>query len=271
MSEGKTIEAVASPATVESLAADLRKLGVDDGMTMLVHSSLSSLGWVCGGAVAVVEALRLALGSEGTLMMPAHSSSLSDPSRWSNPPVPEDWWPEIRETMPAFDRAITPTRGVGAIAECFRSFPGVQRSDHPQSSFCALGPAAENLLAEHKLEECFGEDSPLARLGEVDGSVLLLGVGHGSNTSLHLAECRAFGDKGPMIETGSPVTIEGERRWVSFWELDYECDDFPAVGAAFVEAGGEVQCGKVAQAEALFMPQKPLIDFAVDWLRENRT
>lgn len=271
MSEGKSITEVERPGTVESLTADLRALGMEEGMIILVHSSLSSLGWVCGGAVAVVEALRLALGSEGTLMMPAHSSALSDPARWSNPPVPKAWWPEIRETMPAFDPKTTPTRGMGAIAECFRSFPGVQRSDHPQNSFCALGPAAQDLLAVHKLEDCFGDASPLARLEELEGSVLLLGVGHDSNTSLHLGELRALQESGPKIETGAPVMVDGERRWVSFWELDFEGDDFPALGTAYEEAGGLVKHGRVGQAAAMLMEQKPLVEFAFDWLRENRS
>lgn len=79
------------PATVDSLTADLSSLGIAPGMVLLVHSSLSSLGWVSGGPVAVILALEQVLGPKGTLVMPALSGDLSDPARWKEPPVPQAW------------------------------------------------------------------------------------------------------------------------------------------------------------------------------------
>lgn len=135
--------------TRDTLVAELHSLGVRPGETLLVHSSLSSLGWVNGGPVAVVQGLLDALGPDGTLVVPTQSGDLSDPALWSDPPVPEEWWSAIRATMPAYDPLVTPSRGVGVIPETVRTWPGALRSAHPQTSFAALGPRAAEVVEAH--------------------------------------------------------------------------------------------------------------------------
>src|SRR4051794_5201595 len=82
--------------TRATLADQLRELGVRPGDILLTHTSLSSLGWVSGGAVAVVQGLLDALGPEGTLVVPTQTGDLSDPAVWRNPPVPGEWWETLR-------------------------------------------------------------------------------------------------------------------------------------------------------------------------------
>ncbi len=257
------------PATTLTLAADLRALGVQPGMVLLVHSSLSSLGWVNGGAVAVILALEEVLGPEGTLVMPTHTADQSEPANWMKPPVPESWWETIRQTMPAYDPALTPTFRMGVIPETFRKQNGVLRSDNPDASFAAWGKNARHVTDNHALCPLFGEQSPVARIYELDGWVLLLGVGHNRNTSLHLAEYRA---RIPhrTIRLGSPMMVGGVRQWVPFDDIDWDDADFAQLGADFAAETGLQREGKIARAIALLMPQRTLVDYAVGWMEQHR-
>ena len=272
MGEGQAVQKTEVPATVESLQADFEALGIEKGMVLLVHSSLSAIGWVCGGAVAVLIALQEVLGDTGTLVMPTHSTDLSDPSQWKNPPVPESWWQTIRETMPAYDPDLTPTRSMGKIAETFRKQSGVLRSTHPQSSFSARGPQASYIVNNHSLAYGMGESSPLARIYDLQGSVLLLGVDHSSNTSIHLAEYRADFPTKRVVQDGAPISQAGSRTWTTFEDIDVDASDFDRLGADFLrsDAGKVVQRGKVGIANCQLMPQRAIVDYAVNWFAENR-
>ena len=270
MTEADAIAEQAQPVTVDSLVADLRALGLSAGGTLLVHSSLSRLGWVSGGAHAVVLALLEVVGPDGTLVMPTHSGSLTDPKGWVNPPVPPSWWQDIRDSMPAYDPALTPTRVMGAIVECFRHVPGVQRSHHPCNSFAAIGPAAADIVGDHQIAFGLGDGSPLARVYEANGQVLLLGVGHANNTSLHLAESRASWPSRTVVHCGAPLMVDGVRRWVEYESLDWDADDFEDLGAAFAATGVE-RIGPAGRGHARLMSQRPLVDFAVDWIERHRT
>ena len=259
------------PPTVSSLLTDLRALGVEPGMTLLVHSSLSAIAdWVVGGASAVILALEAAIGPEGTLVMPTQSGELSDPANWQHPPVPQHWWDLIRQEMPPFRPDLTETRSMGRIPETFRKQDGVLRSNHPQTSFAAWGKHAHFVTADHSLDNELGERSPLARIYDLAGSVLLLGVGHERNTSLHLAEYRATYSRKRIISSAAPILVDGQRQWVTFEGIDLDDEDFPQIGAAFADATGLVRQGKVGQATALLMPQRLLVDFAVQWMEVHR-
>lgn len=267
MSEADAIAATQTPATVRSIAEDVRALGVAAGMTVMVHSSLSKLGFVLGGAQAVVTALLEAVGPEGTLMMPTHSGALSEPSLWEAPPVPETWWDPIRDEMPAFDPALTPTRSMGAIVDCFRQLPDVKRSNHPTVSACALGPHAAVLTEGHELTDRFGPSSPQGRLYELDGHVLLLGVDHANNTSLHLSEARSGLPE--VVSDGAPVLVNGTREWVEISHLDKDSDDFSEIGEAFGATGKE-QRGAVGVGIGRLCRSLDVVDFGVEWMLANR-
>ena len=260
-----------APLTASALGNQLRALGVAPGMTVLVHASLSRLGWVIGGTQTVIATLLDVLGPDGTLMMPAHSADWSEPSRWQHPPVDPRWFEAVRAEMPAWDPERSPTRGMGALAEAFRHWPGVSRSHHPQTSFSALGPNSAALLSGHAPGCALGDQSPLGALYRLDGHVLLLGVGHGNNTSLHLAETRAEWPGKTWHEEGAAMRVDGSRRWLRFRELKFDDDDFETLGQAWEAATDAVRIGAIGTATCRLLPQRLLVDWATDWIAQHRS
>ena len=257
-----------APYTVASLSSDLCALGLRPGDTVLVHSSAGRLGFVAGGSQAVVQALLAALGPDGTLAVPTHTPDNTDPAGWGNPPVPASWWPAIREQAPGFDRSLTPSRWMGVIAETVRTWPGAVRSDHPQVSFAAVGGRAAEVTGGHQLDDALGEHSPLGAVNRLDGKVLLLGCGHSSNTSLHLAEWRQ--QSPPRGVVGASVRRpDGTSQWITWTDVIESTDDFEQIGAAF-EATVGLSAGPVGGASARLMSQRALVEFATAWMAAHR-
>jgi aminoglycoside 3-N-acetyltransferase len=159
--------------TGETLADSLLAIGVRRGGLLLVHSSLSALGYVAGGARTVIGGLMEAVGPEGTLIAPTHT------------------WEWMDAGYRTFDADATPGC-VGVIPEALRSMPDAVRSLHPTHSIAAIGPHARSLADGHELcaTPC-GQGTPYAKLLDAGGQLLLLGVGLESNTVFHTVEAIA--------------------------------------------------------------------------------
>jgi aminoglycoside 3-N-acetyltransferase len=257
------------PLTVGLLARGLVACGLTAGTHVIVHTKLSALGWIAGGALALIEALQRVVTPAGTIMMPTHTSDNSDPRYWQHPPIPESWWQIYRDAVPPYDPARTPTWGLGMTPELFRALPGVVRSGHPELSFAAWGARAAWLTADHRLELEMGEGSPLAKLYELDGSILLIGVDHGNNTMLHLAEHRANYVGKRWMAQGCAMIVNGARQWVEYESFDHNDDDFPALGADYEREHG-ITVQRVGRADVRLLRARPLIDYAVGWLESHR-
>jgi len=165
-----TTAAAMASASAGRITRDALALGVRPGGVLLVHASLRSLGWVAGGAETVVRGLLDAVGPEGTVLMPSLS------------------YEHVHADQRTFDVLRTPSN-VGAVAEYLRTRPGTWRSVNPTHSICAIGARAEELVADHHLDDTpVGAHSPLRKLRDAGGQVLFLGCGLHPNTSMHGVE-----------------------------------------------------------------------------------
>jgi aminoglycoside 3-N-acetyltransferase len=152
---------------LQRFSSDLMQLGIRPGSVLLVHSSLSSLGYLPGGPETVIRALLAAIGPEGTLLLPALSYNLVTPDQ------------------PVFDLRAT-CSNIGAIPEYFRRREGTLRSMHPTHSVCGRGPQAGEILGEHDRDNTpVGLHSPFRKLRDLGGQILMLGCGLGPNTTFH--------------------------------------------------------------------------------------
>lgn len=253
------------PKTETSLRRDFAGIGVTGEMTLLVHSSLSSIGWVVGGAATVVRALLGVLGERGTLVMPAATPHCTDPATWASPRVPEAWLAEVREHLPIFDPRTTPTAR-GAICETFRTWPDTLRSNHPVESVCARGAASTTITCEHPLAFSEGRGGPFEKLYDLDCRVLLLGVGFNRCTALHFAE--SLVGKRRVKTLRFPLLEHGQRVWT---EVPNVADDndthFPVIGREYVSAEG-VRHGTIGDARSMLFPMRGMVDFAVKYFRD---
>lgn len=253
----------------EEIENGLREVGLSAGDQVIVHTSLRSLGYVCGGAQVVIEALLKIVGEDGTVMMPTQSWKNLDPITGVHWEIAEADWPKIRANWPAYDKDITPTNTMGAVAEMFRRWPGTVRSDHPVRSFAANGKNAQYLVENHDLCNIFGESSPIGKLYALGGKVLLISVDYDKNTSLHLADVRAEYPGKHTTTESSAMFINGVREWVSYETLYVDGEDFIKIGKAFEEVH-PVKTVQIGNAIVRNMEQRELVDFAVSWIEKNR-
>lgn len=231
--------------TKAQLIQQLLDLGVQPGGVLLVHTAFSRVKPVEEGPVGLIAALRAALGPEGTLVMPSMTEEDDQP----------------------FEREATPCRWLGIVAETFWRLPGVLRSDNPHA-FAAIGPQAARITAPHPVEMPHGLDSPVGRVYELNGQVLLLGVGHDDNTTVHLAEylggARYRRKKySTILQSGQPVRLE-------YGEIDHCCQRFKLV-EGWLEAKRLQRRGQVGYAEARLVRSQDLVEIVSAQVRANDT
>ncbi|HAV76409.1 MAG TPA: AAC(3) family N-acetyltransferase [Anaerolineae bacterium] len=229
----------------DGLTRQLLDLGVETGGVLLVHTSFSKVKPVEGGPVGLISALHSALGTDGTLVMPSMSYDDDHP----------------------FDKAKHHCAGMGVVADTFWRLPGVLRSDN-NHAFAAVGPLAEKITAPHPIDIPHGLDGPVGRVFQLDGQVLLLGVGQDSNTTIHLGENQA----GVRYRRDKHVTIlkEGKPVRFEYREIDHCCQNFSFVDDWLDERELQKR-GKVGHADACLIRSRDLVSMVTEHLKENET
>lgn len=262
------------PVTAKMLIRDLHRLGLRPGMTINLHISLSSLGWVLGGPQTVIQGIKDILTNEGTFMMATYTGWNSAPEKWSSPPVPKDWIKIIRDQMPPYDKKKSITRPtMGIISEYFRNQPNVLRSSHPRASFAAWGKHSKYLTENHSLDFPFGEQSPLARAYELGAYTLMVGTTYDSLNSWYLSAFRLEqSEKKEAVgtETCSAVIMKNQKRiWIEYKDYKRKHDDFERIGEEF-EKTEKVKESIIGHSKSKFFSMVDAVDFAFEWMKENR-
>lgn len=226
------------------VARQLRALGIRAGGVLLVHCSFRATRPVQGGPVGLVQALREALGPEGTLAMPSWSGDEDE----------------------LFDPATSPTApDLGVVADTFWRMPGVERSNHSEA-FAAVGPRAVAITRDPLPLPPHIPASPVGRIHDLDGQVLLLGVGHDASSTLHLAELIAQVPYGvqkfcTVLQDGRPVRVE-------YRENDHCCERF-ALADEWLRARGLQAEGRVGNAHARLARARDIVQVAVEHLAQD--
>jgi len=240
--------------TRATLARDLSAIGINPGDVVFFHSSLKSLGWVEGGADAVVDAFLDAVGPEGLVVVPTLTFTFAhgDLARF------------------AFDPRETPSR-VGKITDTLWRRPGAFRSAHPTHSIAGIGRRAEELVQGHDNTSTFGKDGPYRRFVDWGAKIIFLGVNMRCNTTLHAIEdwldlpylqVEQARVKGP---DGKPQVIKVYKSPMG--DRDFYLRDSKV--QRLLEASGMIRRGKVGEADTKWLPAQEMVKAVVDGIYEH--
>lgn len=258
-----------TPLTYSQLMDDLKAFGIPDGQTIMLHTSVNAIGDVMGGPNVILQALLDALSPTGTLMMYAGWQEIPD----FLDEIPAELRPVYYEHYPVFDPATSrAVRENSILAEFLRTWPGTQRSLNPEASMVAWGRHATYLTQDHPVNYGYGTGSPVAKLVELNGHVLICGIPLSRITLLHHAEYCAKLRHKKVIRYQYPILRDGEKVWVEVEDYDTgEPHDKYSLGditRAYL-AQGKGRLGTVGHANAILFEAPDLTTFAIQWLESH--
>lgn len=248
----KDHEAVSSK---QEILQQLETLGIQKGMVLLVHANVQRLGYIIGGAQALIEALMEVVGYDGTLVVPSFTPELLDPACCDHR-VSREYWKDVRSFALPFDKKLTSPSEHDTFAMQFLRNEGVIRSYHPLYSFAAWGKYAKVICNRHPLHFGLSKDSPLGKVVEFNGNVLMLGCDYTDCSIFHLA--RYMNEQTPIRLISAPIINNKKTMWKDMLDLDYQTKNFSEIGEVIEERNlikttyiGNTKCKMFSSREAI--------------------
>ncbi|MCA3254730.1 MAG: aminoglycoside 3-N-acetyltransferase [Alphaproteobacteria bacterium] len=241
------------------------------GDLVMLHAAMRRVGPLLNGPDALIGALRDVVGADGTLVAytdwdSRHTDLLDDDGRVL---------PEWRDHVPGFDPAASrAVRMNGILPEFLRTTPGARRSGNPGASVAALGRLAEWITADHPQDYGYGLGSPLEKLVEAGGRVLMVGAPWDTMTLIHHADHLADIPAKRVLRYEVPfASDDGRVKWRMVEEFDTTEPPFDGLPEDYIErivtafvATGNGRQGRIGNAPSLLVEAAPMCAFAVDWL-----
>ena len=244
-----------NPLTQKDIINDLNRLGLERGAAVEVHSSLSSIGFVAGGALTVIDALMDVVGENGAIVMSAYLVT---------PLIPlteEEKRTGITAKVRKFDETANCKSGMGVIVDTFCKLPNTY-----------LGKGINRVCA-------WGHNATLHSQGyeyllSIDGWVLLIGVDIHRCSCMHTAEDKVELPK--EIDEHFQLPEEIQRQYPrSDWYVEYQDPHKPLLEDAWgkvqteAERRGLIRRGYIGQAECMLFQGKPVVDIYEEFLRTD--
>lgn len=215
----------------EEIRQQLETLGIQKGMVLLIHADTRRLGYLIGGEQVLIEALMDIVGYEGTIIMPTFTPQMADPS-CQKKHISRAYWQEVRDHAMPFDKKLTPPKNCDPLVHQFLRNEGVVRSYHPLYSFAAWGKYAKLICDKHPLHFGLSKESPLGKIAEFNGYVVMLGCEYEECCLFQLAR---YQGELPIRIISAPIENNHKTVWKDMLELDYNTKNFSEIGEVMEE------------------------------------
>ncbi|MBU0504629.1 aminoglycoside 3-N-acetyltransferase [bacterium] len=258
--------------TKDQITRELKNLGLIAGHTVMLHSSVKKVGWVAEGPKTIIESILDIITPKGTLVMFAS---------WDENSYGFNEWPKERQEEYLRsnicynpEQSKADSKQMSILAEILRTWPGAYRSRHP-FSYVAVGKKAKWITDNHPWQYRDGKDSPLDKLCQLKGSVLLIGAPLSTVSLLHHAEYHANVPNKRIDRYKMPVLIGDKSEWMEFEEydttrgiVDWPRDYFEEIVQGYMK-NGHGSLAKIGSADSYLLDAVSLRNYGLKWMEKH--